>query len=77
MFLALSVTFHAPSPVKTARVIYKVEHVWIVNMEYMEATVTCRVPPTVKTEYVTHRMEHALHVRLDGPDFIVKQVKMC
>lgn len=75
--MALSVTFHAPPPVKTTIVIYKVDHVWIVNMEYTEATVTCRVQQHVKTEYVTHRMEHALHVSLDGPECIVKQVKMC
>lgn len=76
MFLALSVTVHAPPPVKTTLVTYKVEHVWIVNMEYMVATVTCRVPSTVKTAHAIHKMEHALHVSLDGPECIVKQVNM-
>lgn len=75
MFLALSVTVHAPPNVKTTLVTYKVEHVWIVNMEYLVDTVICRVPLTVNTVHAIHKMEHALHVSLDGPECIVKQVK--
>lgn len=73
--MAVIVIFRAPSAVKITHVTYKVEHVWIVNMEYMVATVTCRVPLTVKTTHVTCRMEHALHVNLDGPGCIVEQVR--
>lgn len=49
------------------------EHVWIVNKEYMVATVTCRAPLTVKTTIVICKMDHALPVCQDGPECIVKQ----
>lgn len=57
--MAMRVIFRAPSAVKIARVIYKVGHVWSVNLGYMAVTVTYRVPSTVSTTYVTHVMEHA------------------
>lgn len=69
-------TVRVQSPVKITHVTYKVEHVLIVNMEYMAITVTCRVLLTVKTTHVTCRMEHALHVNLDGPGCIVEQVRI-
>lgn len=71
--MAPLVTFSAPSLVKTAHVIYKMENVWDVNLEYMADTVIYRVPPTVKTIRVTHKMEHVIHVNLDGQEYTVKQ----
>lgn len=47
--MALRVIFLAPSPVKVTHVTYKVEHVWSVNLGYMEVTVIYHAPPTVKT----------------------------
>lgn len=74
--MALSVISLAPPPVKTTHVIYRAEHVWSVNLGYMAVTVTCPVPSAVKTKHAKYRMEHALHVSLDGPDCIVKQVRI-
>lgn len=74
VFMALLVTFSAPSPVKIGHVTYKMENVWNVNLRYMAVTVIYRVPPTVKTIRVTHGMEHVIHVNLDGQDYTVKQV---
>lgn len=69
--MALSVTFHAQSPVQVAHVTYKVEHALIVNMECMAATVTRRVPLTVKTAHVTSRMGHVQSVGLDYMEITV------
>lgn len=71
--MATRVTLRAPSPVKTANVTYKMEHVWSVNLEYMAVTVIYRVPSTAIRTRVTDRMEHALHVNLDGLEYTVKQ----
>lgn len=57
--MALYVIFNAPSPVKITHVTYKVDHVWIVNMEFMVDTVTCRVQQTVKTTNATFITEPA------------------
>lgn len=74
--MALDVILCVPPPVKITHVIYKVEHVWIVNKEYMVAIVTCRAPLTVKTTYVIYKMDHALPVCQDEPECIVKQVRI-
>lgn len=62
--MALRVINHAHPHVMATDVTYKVEHVWIVNLEYMVATVTCRVPLTVKTTHATCRMGHVWIVNL-------------
>lgn len=74
MFIALRVTFPAPSPVKIAHVTYKMVNVLDVNLGYMAVTVIYRVPPTVRTTRVTERMEHVLHVNQDGLEYTAKQV---
>lgn len=74
--MAVTVIPHAPSPVKIRHVIYRVENVWSVNMEYLAATVICRVPPTVKTTHVTYRTEHVSRVILGGPEMTVTKVKI-
>lgn len=71
----MSVISLALSPVNIKHVIYKVEHVWIVNMECMVPIVTCRAHPTVRTAHAIQKMEHALHVSLGSGDYIVKQVR--
>lgn len=68
-------TVRAQTPVKITHVTYRVEHVWIVNMEYMVTTATCCVQATVKATHVTCRLEHALHVNLDGLECIAEQVR--
>lgn len=52
--MGLTVIFRVPLLVKTTHATYSLEHVWIVNMQYMVATVTCRVPLTVKTTYAKY-----------------------
>lgn len=42
----------------------------------MVAIVTCRAPLTAKTTYVICKMDHALPVCQDGPECIVKQVRI-
>lgn len=72
--MAPRVIFRAPSTVKMTYVTFKMEHVWSVNLGYMDLTVTYRVQPTVMTTRATVRMEHVLHVNLDGLEYNVKQV---
>lgn len=59
VFMAPSVTFLAPQPVKITYVTYNMVPVWSVNLECMAFTVTYLAPLIVKTTYVTERMEHA------------------
>lgn len=74
--MAVTVKYHAPSPVKITHVTYRVVHVWSVNTDFMAITVQCRVPPTVKTTSVTGGAGHAMHVNLGGLECSVNQVML-
>lgn len=72
MFLVLSVIVYVLLNVKIIFVIYKVEYVWIVNMEYLVDIVICCVLLIVNIVYVIYKMEYVLYVSLDGLECIVK-----
>lgn len=73
--MAVIVIFGVQLLAKEADAIYRVEHAWIVKMEYMAVSVTCRVLQTVKKTYVTYKKEHVLTVNLVGLELNVKQVR--
>lgn len=74
--MAITVIYLVQPLVRIIHVIYKVDYVLNVEMEYMADTVTCRVQAIVRTTHVTCSMGHALDVSLDGPKCFVEKVKI-
>lgn len=73
--MAITVIPLALLHVKIVHVIYKMDHVLSVSMEFMVIIVTYHVPSTVKTTNAKSWMEHAFPVNLDGLECTVKEVR--